>query len=47
MSCYPNPELDIQPHFDYIEGIVRKIQPDLFDHIYRKQNCAGDEHEEN
>lgn len=37
MSCYPNPELDIQPHLDYIESIVRKIQPDLFDHIYRTE----------
>lgn len=37
MSCYPNPELDMQPHLDYVESIVRKIQPDLFDHIYRTE----------
>lgn len=35
MSCYPNPELDIQPHLDYVESVVHKIQPDLFTHIYR------------
>jgi len=37
MSCYPNPELNMQPHLDYIESIVRKIQPDLFSHIYRTE----------
>ena len=37
MSCYPNPDLEIKPHLDYIESIVRKIQPDLFDHIYRTE----------
>ena len=37
MSCYPNPELDMQPHLDYVESIVRKIQPYLFDHIYRTE----------
>jgi phytoene dehydrogenase-like protein len=37
MSCYPNPEMDPKPMLNYIEGIVRKIQPDLFDHIYRTE----------
>jgi len=37
MSCYPSPELDIKPHLDYVENIVRKVQPDLFDHIYRTE----------
>lgn len=37
MSCYPNPELDPQPMLDYIEGIVRKIEPELFNHIYRTE----------
>ncbi|MFA7672916.1 MAG: FAD-dependent oxidoreductase [Clostridia bacterium] len=37
MSCYPDAKLDIKPHLDYIESVVRKIQPDLFDHIYRTE----------
>ncbi len=37
MSCYPNPELDPKPMLDYIEGIVRKVQPDLFEHIYKTE----------
>lgn len=37
MSCYPDPEMDPQLMLAYIEGIVRKIEPDLFDHIYRTE----------
>jgi prolycopene isomerase len=37
MSCYPNPTLDPKPMLDYIEDIVRRIQPDLFDHVYRTE----------
>lgn len=40
MSCYPDPELDIQPHLDHVERIVRKIQPDLFDHIYKTERMT-------
>lgn len=40
MSCYPNPELNIQPHLDHIERTVRKIQPDLFGHIYRTERMT-------
>jgi prolycopene isomerase len=29
--------LDIKPHLDYIESVIRKIQPDLFDHIYHTE----------
>lgn len=37
MSCYPDPKMDIQPHLDYIESKIRIIQPDLFDHIARRE----------
>jgi phytoene dehydrogenase-like protein len=40
MSCYPGPELDIQPYLDHVEIIVRKIPPDLFDHIYRTERMT-------
>ena len=40
MSCYPNPELNPKPMLDYIEGIVRKIQPELFNHIYKTQTMT-------
>ncbi|MPM28686.1 Monomeric sarcosine oxidase [bioreactor metagenome] len=46
MSCYPDPALDIQPHLDHVERVVRKIQPDLFDYIYKTElmtpaSCAA------
>ena len=37
MSCYPNPELDFQSHLDYVKNMIRKIQPELFNHIYRTE----------
>jgi phytoene dehydrogenase-like protein len=40
MSCYPDPELDPQPMLDYIKSIVQKVQPDLFDHIYKSERMT-------
>lgn len=37
MSCYPNPDQDFQPYLDYVESVVRKIQPDLFNHIEQRE----------
>jgi phytoene dehydrogenase-like protein len=37
MSCYPNPDQNFQPYLDYVESIVRKIQPELFDHIEQRE----------
>lgn len=37
MSCYPDPNMDTQPFFDYIESKIQIIQPDLFDHIERRE----------
>ncbi|MEJ2252621.1 MAG: NAD(P)/FAD-dependent oxidoreductase, partial [Candidatus Lokiarchaeota archaeon] len=33
MSCSADPEIDIKPYLEYVEQKVKKIQPDLFDHI--------------
>lgn len=40
MSCYPDPKLDIQSHLDHIERIVRRIEPELFSHIYRTEQMT-------
>ncbi|NHI94538.1 MAG: NAD(P)/FAD-dependent oxidoreductase [Candidatus Lokiarchaeota archaeon] len=37
MSCLPDPELDIEPYLEYVEKKVRKILPELFDHIERTE----------
>ena len=37
ISCYPDPEQDLQPYLDYVESVVRKLQPDLFDHITHRE----------
>ncbi len=37
MSCYPNPDQDFQPYLDYVESIIRKIQPELFEHIEQRE----------
>lgn len=37
MSCYADPSMDVQPYLDYIESKIRIIQPDLFDHIERRE----------
>lgn len=37
MSCLADPQIDPQPYCDYIENILHKIQPDLFDHIERRE----------
>jgi phytoene dehydrogenase-like protein len=37
MSCYPNPDQNFRPYLDYVESIVRKIQPELFDHIEQRE----------
>lgn len=37
MSCYPDIEMDLQKQLDYIESKVRILQPDLFDHIERRE----------
>ncbi len=37
MSCYPDPNMDIQPYLDYIEKKIKLIEPDIFDHIERKE----------
>ncbi len=33
MSCLPDPNLDVQPYLDYIEQRVRKIVPELYNHV--------------
>jgi phytoene dehydrogenase-like protein len=33
MSCYPDPEIDIEPYLEYIEQKVKKILPELFQYI--------------
>jgi prolycopene isomerase len=40
MSCYPNPEQSMEPYLKHIEETVRKIQPDIFDHIYRTETMT-------
>ncbi len=37
MSCLPDPEIDITPYLEYVEGKVRKICPDLSKHIERTE----------
>jgi phytoene dehydrogenase-like protein len=37
MSCLPDPKLDIQPYLEYVESRVRKIMPDLFNHIEKTE----------
>lgn len=37
MSCMADPQIDPEPYCEYIEGVLRKIQPDLFDHIERRE----------
>lgn len=37
MSCMADPQIDPQPYCDYIENILHKIQPDIFDHIERRE----------
>ena len=37
MSCMADPQIDPRPYCDYIENILHKIQPDLFEHIERKE----------
>ncbi|MBI9105674.1 MAG: NAD(P)/FAD-dependent oxidoreductase [Spirochaetales bacterium] len=46
MSCIADPELDISPYLEYVEKRVRKIMPELFDHISHTEtfgpgNVAG------
>ena len=33
MSCMADPQIDPRPYCDYIENILHKIQPNLFEHI--------------
>lgn len=40
MSCYPDINQDLQPYLDYIESVVRKLQPDLFGHIMRREKMT-------
>jgi prolycopene isomerase len=37
MSCSSDPELDITPCLDYVEGVVRKLKPALFKHIEKTE----------
>ncbi|BCJ98499.1 phytoene desaturase family protein [Anaerocolumna chitinilytica] len=37
MSCYPNPKIDTKPMLEYIKNMIHRIQPDLFDHIYKTE----------
>ncbi|MFX1570913.1 MAG: phytoene desaturase family protein [Promethearchaeota archaeon] len=37
MSCSADPDIDIKPYLEYIERKVKKIQPDLFDHIEKTE----------
>ena len=37
MSCLPDPNLDVQPYLDYIEQRVRRIVPELYEHIEKAE----------
>lgn len=37
MSCMADPAIDPEPYCAYIEDVLRKIQPDLFDHIEKRE----------
>ena len=37
MSCAPDPKLDIKPYLDYITQRLKKIEPQIFDHIERTE----------
>ena len=37
MSCLPDPNLDYSPYLEYVWEKVRKICPDLFDHIEKTE----------
>jgi phytoene dehydrogenase-like protein len=37
MSCFADPEIDIEPYLEYIERKVKKIQPDLFNYIEKTE----------
>lgn len=37
MSCLGDPKLDIKPYLQQVRNTVKKMQPDLFDHIEREE----------
>lgn len=37
MSCVPDPKIDVKPYLDYVEKIAKKIVPDLYKHIEKKE----------
>lgn len=37
MSCAPDPKLDVKPYLAYVEKLVRKIVPALYDHVERAE----------
>jgi len=37
MSCAPDPNLDVKPYLEYIEKRLKKIEPQIFDHIERTE----------
>ena len=37
MSCAPDPKLDTKPYLDYITQRLKKIEPQIFDHIERTE----------
>jgi phytoene dehydrogenase-like protein len=40
MSCLADPKADIRPYLDYVEERAKKIVPELFDHIERREIMA-------
>ncbi|MHA1167896.1 MAG: phytoene desaturase family protein [Candidatus Hodarchaeales archaeon] len=37
ISCLGDPEIDTTPYLEYIEKMVRKIKPELFDHVEKTE----------
>ncbi|MCL2597911.1 MAG: NAD(P)/FAD-dependent oxidoreductase [Paludibacter sp.] len=37
MSCAPDPKIDVKPYLDYITQRIKKIEPQIFEHIERTE----------
>lgn len=37
MSCLPDPDIDITPYLEYVKKKVKKIRPELFNHIEKTE----------
>ena len=37
MSCLGDPDIDLDPYLDYVKNRVKKIMPEIFNHIERNE----------